>query len=219
MRNASIWINRAIVYFVMLVCAALLACARDGAGLGGAGDAGTDASSAPVDDAGTAGRDAADSAGETGAADGQVIVPLPDASVADSTGIVADGVICLDASTFDARVTVEHGSEGGGEPDGSALPSDAPDDGEPGGEGDEPCRPNVASLGDGPYVLGTTDAVCLRRKGEINGWLCSNFEGRTISVNRVPVKCAELPLPPKWKGYYYFDISSGLHAYASLAWW
>jgi hypothetical protein len=61
--------------------------------------------------------------------------------------------------------------------------------------------------------------VCLRVTDDIVGWGCSNFEGRTVKVNGVTVNCAEVPLPDKLHGAYYFDISAGEHAYASFYWW
>jgi hypothetical protein len=61
--------------------------------------------------------------------------------------------------------------------------------------------------------------VCLRVTLDIAGWGCSNFEGRTLKVNGTTVACAELPLPSKVDGAYYFDVSAGEHDYASLFWY
>ena len=67
--------------------------------------------------------------------------------------------------------------------------------------------------------FGTTDAVCLRVTDDVVGWGCSNFEGRTVKVNGVDVSCAQVPLPEKVHGAYYFEISAGQFAYASFYWW
>jgi hypothetical protein len=65
----------------------------------------------------------------------------------------------------------------------------------------------------------TQGPVCLRVTLDIAGWGCSNFEGRTLKVNGMVVQCAELPLPSKVDGAYYFDVSAGEHEYASLYWY
>jgi hypothetical protein len=64
----------------------------------------------------------------------------------------------------------------------------------------------------------TTGPVCKRTANDIVGWGCSNFEGRTLEVNNVPVNCGD-PLPPKFDGYYYFDVSAGSYPWAALYWW
>ena len=68
----------------------------------------------------------------------------------------------------------------------------------------------------GPF--GTMAESCWRVSTDISGWGCSNFEGRTIKVNGTAVTCAELPLPSKLHGDYYFDFSAGEHEYASFFW-
>jgi hypothetical protein len=67
-------------------------------------------------------------------------------------------------------------------------------------------------------VLGTTGPACLRVTGDIAGWGCSNFDGRTLKVNGQSVECAALPLPAQIDGAYYFDISAGEFDYASFYW-
>ena len=90
-----------------------------------------------------------------------------------------------------------------------------------GGPSDAPCSPVLDVTDNGNKMSGefqTAGPVCLLVKDDITGWGCSNFEGRTLKVNGVEVSCAELPLPDKLHGGYYFDISAGDHAYASVYW-
>jgi hypothetical protein len=91
------------------------------------------------------------------------------------------------------------------------------------GAGDEPCaNPKDVSLK--TPDLGT-GASCYRTADEIQGWGASNFEGRTLKVNRVavvlPTTTGGTPpaLPPKLGSFYYFDISEGGVAWASLYWY
>ncbi len=82
-----------------------------------------------------------------------------------------------------------------------------------------PCGPSKEgqNMMSGPF--GTTGPYCLRVAGDITGWGCSNFEGRTMKVNRTDVTCGQLPLPKKFEGAYYFDVSAGSFDYASLYWY
>ena len=92
----------------------------------------------------------------------------------------------------------------------------------PGGPSDTPCSPVIDVTDKGNQMSGefqNAGPVCLLISDDIVGWGCSNFEGRTVKVNGVEVSCAELPLPDKLHGGYYFDISAGEHAYASLYWY
>jgi hypothetical protein len=87
------------------------------------------------------------------------------------------------------------------------------------GNPNAPCSPakDLSTSPSGPF--GSVAGACFRVTGDITGWGCSNFEGRTVKVNRQPVMCAELPLPDKIDGAYYFDISAGMYDYASLYWY
>ena len=87
------------------------------------------------------------------------------------------------------------------------------------GPSDAPCSPAKDLSNHMSGELGTTDAVCLRVTDEVIGWGCSNFEGRTVKVNGVQVGCAQVPLPDKVHGAYYFEISAGQFSYASFYWW
>jgi len=83
---------------------------------------------------------------------------------------------------------------------------------------DTPCAPvkDVAGGMSGPFD--TAGPVCLRVQESIVGWGCSNFEGRTLKVNGQSVSCEQTPLPEALHGVYYFDVSAGEKAYASLYW-
>jgi len=60
----------------------------------------------------------------------------------------------------------------------------------------------------------------LRTPGPINGWQCSNVDGRTIQVNNVTVSCGATSLPAKWSdGYYYFSFGAGTYSYACMNYW
>jgi hypothetical protein len=84
---------------------------------------------------------------------------------------------------------------------------------------DAPCTPveDVSNKTSGEFQ--SEGPVCLRVTDDIVGWGCSNFDGRTVKVNGVELSCAQVPLPDKLHGAYYFEISAGEHAYASFYWW
>jgi endoglucanase len=80
------------------------------------------------------------------------------------------------------------------------------------------CSPAQEVTGVSSGEFGTTGPVCFRVTTDIAGWGCSNFDGRTVKVNGRTVMCAEVPLPDKIDGAYYFDISAGTFKYASFYW-
>ncbi|HEV7609245.1 MAG TPA: PA14 domain-containing protein, partial [Steroidobacteraceae bacterium] len=65
----------------------------------------------------------------------------------------------------------------------------------------------------------TTGAVCYRTNATINGWGCSNFDGRTLTVSGVARTCGQLPLTKAADGYYYFAVTAGTFPWASLFSW
>jgi uncharacterized repeat protein (TIGR02543 family) len=65
----------------------------------------------------------------------------------------------------------------------------------------------------------TAGAVCYRTNATINGWGCSNFEGRTVTVSGVARTCGQLPLTRAADGYYYFAVTAGTFPWASLFSW
>jgi endoglucanase len=65
----------------------------------------------------------------------------------------------------------------------------------------------------------TTGAVCYRTNQSINGWGCSNFEGRSLTVGGQARTCGQLPLTRSADGYYYFSVTGGTYPWASIYAW
>jgi endoglucanase len=65
----------------------------------------------------------------------------------------------------------------------------------------------------------TTGPICLRTSLPVNGWGCSNFDGRTVSVNGQPPTSTcggGTPITPSADGFAYFIITAGALPYASM---
>lgn len=69
----------------------------------------------------------------------------------------------------------------------------------------------------------STGPVCLRTSQPINGWGCSNLDGRTVSVNGGPARttCGAGPFPiaRTGDGFTYFSVTAGTFAWANLYIW
>lgn len=65
----------------------------------------------------------------------------------------------------------------------------------------------------------TTGAVCYRTNANVNGWGCSNFDGRTLTVGGQARSCGQLPLTRSSDGYYYFSVTAGTYPWASIYAW
>jgi endoglucanase len=88
------------------------------------------------------------------------------------------------------------------------------------GGGTAPCANAITMTSTQSGNLNTTGAACYRTNATVNGWGCSNFDGRTVKVNGTALACGAMPLPAKWSdGYYYFDISAGSYTWASFYYW
>jgi hypothetical protein len=87
--------------------------------------------------------------------------------------------------------------------------------------GGEPCVPaKTITSGGNSGQFGTAGAYCFRTSENIpQGWNCGSFDKRTVKVNGVEKTCGAWPLPPKFNGYYYFDVSAGTYDYASIYWY
>jgi subtilisin family serine protease len=89
-----------------------------------------------------------------------------------------------------------------------------------GGGGGQACTGAITVTGGQSGNFNTTGPVCYRTSNNIVGWGCSNFAGRTLSVNGTAVTCGQTPLPPKLAdGFRYFSISGGSFPWASFYWW
>ncbi len=88
--------------------------------------------------------------------------------------------------------------------------------------GTTPCA-NPSTFTNQSGNFNTAGAVCLRTSATVNGWGCSNFEGRTVRVNdgAATAACGAGPFPlAKWSdGYTYFSVSAGTFPWASLYAW
>jgi hypothetical protein len=90
----------------------------------------------------------------------------------------------------------------------------------PSGGGGQACTGAITVTGGNSGNFNTTGPVCYRTSDNIAGWGCSNFDGRTVTVNGTPMTCGQTPLPAKLAdGFRYFSISGGTHSFASFYWW
>jgi endoglucanase len=65
----------------------------------------------------------------------------------------------------------------------------------------------------------TTGAACYRTAANVNGWGCSNFDGRTVTVGGQARTCGQLPVTRSADGYFYFSVTAGTYPRASLYTW
>ena len=108
---------------------------------------------------------------------------------------------------------------GGVNPTGGAKATGGAPTGGSTSSGVEPCTPSKTITGGQSGNFNTTGAYCFRTPDTINGWGCSNFDGRSVQVNDVAKTCGNMPMPTKYNGYYYFESSAGTYAWASIYWW
>jgi hypothetical protein len=90
-----------------------------------------------------------------------------------------------------------------------------------GGTGTAPCANAIAFTGN-TGNFNSTGAVCYRTGQVVNGWGCSNFSGRTVSVNggAVTASCGAGPFPlAQVGGYTYFSATAGEFPWASIYVW
>jgi hypothetical protein len=91
-----------------------------------------------------------------------------------------------------------------------------------GGTGTTPCA-NPVSFTWSSGNFNTTGAVCYRTNQTVNGWVCSNFTGRTVAVNGGTATgtcgAGPFPLAKSSDGYTYFSVSAGSLPWASLNVW
>lgn len=69
-----------------------------------------------------------------------------------------------------------------------------------------------------PPAPNSTEGFCVATCDEIDGWGCSNFAGRTVTVNGSPATCGSTKLVKK-DGYFVFRVSPGPNISAAVYWW
>jgi hypothetical protein len=67
-----------------------------------------------------------------------------------------------------------------------------------------------------PPQATSTGGFCVATCDDIQGWSCSNFGNRTVSVNGAAVTCGAAIT--KKNGYYVFRVSPGTPDYSSIFW-
>jgi uncharacterized repeat protein (TIGR02543 family) len=90
-----------------------------------------------------------------------------------------------------------------------------------GGDGTAPCA-NAVTFTSNTGNFNTTGAVCYRTATRVSGWGCSNFAGRTVSVNggTATASCGAGPFPlAQVGGYTYFSVTAGSYRWASIYVW
>jgi hypothetical protein len=83
---------------------------------------------------------------------------------------------------------------------------------------DTPCT-NPVTFSGSTGNFNTTGAICYRTSATVNGWGCSNFDGRTVSVGGQVRTCGQLPLTRSADGFTYFSVTAGAFPWASLFTW
>jgi aryl-phospho-beta-D-glucosidase BglC (GH1 family) len=81
-----------------------------------------------------------------------------------------------------------------------------------------PCS-NPITFSGNTGNFNTTGAVCYRTSATINGWGCSNFDGRTVSVAGAVKTCGQLPVTRSADGFTYFSVTAGAFPWAALFTW
>jgi hypothetical protein len=88
--------------------------------------------------------------------------------------------------------------------------------------GTTPCA-NPVTFTSQSGNFNSTGAICLRTSMTVRGWGCSNFAGRTVSVNGGTATgtcgAGPFPLPKHTDGYTYFSVTAGQYPWASLYAW
>ena len=121
-------------------------------------------------------------------------------------------------ATGGAPATGGRRATGGATATGGARTGGAPSTGG-GTSTPQPCVPAATISGGQSGNFNTAGPYCFRTPDTINGWGCSNFDGRTLLVNDVSKSCGSMPMPTKYNGYYYFEASAGTYPWASIYWW
>jgi hypothetical protein len=70
-----------------------------------------------------------------------------------------------------------------------------------------------------PPPPGNNNAFCIATCDTIDGWGCSNFGGRTVSVNGAAATSVCGGALTKVNGYNVFKVSAGSSGDATIYWW
>jgi len=127
--------------------------------------------------------------------------PASSATFSGWSGACTGTGSCIVSMTAARSVTATFGSSGGG--------------------GTGSCS-NAITFTSNTGNFNTTGAVCYRTAQRVNGWGCSNFAGRTVSVNggAATASCGAGPFPlGQSGGYTYFSVSAGQYPWASIYIW
>jgi endoglucanase len=81
-----------------------------------------------------------------------------------------------------------------------------------------PCANPITFTGN-TGNFNTTGAACYRTSATVNGWGCSNFDGRTVTVGGDVRTCGQLPLTRASDGFVYFSVTAGAFPWAALFTW
>ncbi len=80
-----------------------------------------------------------------------------------------------------------------------------------------PCSPAIDIVGTNSGNFNTLSAVCYRTQATVNGWGCSNCDGRTVTINNVLEPGSTGSAATAWTdGYTYFAVTAGTETYAAL---
>jgi len=185
-----------------LGAAGIAACAtgpepvRDGAGAGGSSASGGDAGGSNPASTSSAGggAPASSSSSTTGAGP----------SATSSSSSTGSGSTSSSSSSTSASSTTSSSSSSSSTSSGTVG---------------APCAGAVDIVANQNVALGTTSAACYRTNVTIAGWQCSNFDGRTVTVDGAVLACGTVPSGTWTDGYVYFAISAGTYSYASFSFW
>jgi hypothetical protein len=87
-----------------------------------------------------------------------------------------------------------------------------------GGGTPTPCS-NPITFSGSTGNFNTAGAVCYRTAATINGWGCSSFDGRTVTVGGEARTCGQMPVTKSADGFTYFSATAGAFPWATLFTW
>jgi aryl-phospho-beta-D-glucosidase BglC (GH1 family) len=127
-----------------------------------------------------------------------VASPASGSTFAGWSGACTGTATCTVAMSAARSVTATFNATGGGTP--------------------TPCASPITFTGN-TGAFNTSGAVCYRTSAAINGWGCSNFDGRTVAVGGAAVTCGQTPLTRSADGFTYFSVTAGAFPWAALFYW